>query len=47
MELDVTSDKSVSGAIDKIVNEDIKRIDLLVNNAGYGQGGDTRRRFDG
>jgi NAD(P)-dependent dehydrogenase (short-subunit alcohol dehydrogenase family) len=39
VELDVTSDKSVSDAIDKIVNEHIKRIDVLVNNAGYGQGG--------
>jgi NAD(P)-dependent dehydrogenase (short-subunit alcohol dehydrogenase family) len=39
VELDVTSDKSVSDAIDKIVNEDNKRIDVLVNNAAYGQGG--------
>ena len=39
VELDVTSDKSVSNAIDKIVNEESKRIDVLVNNAGYGQGG--------
>jgi NAD(P)-dependent dehydrogenase (short-subunit alcohol dehydrogenase family) len=39
IELDVTSDKSVSGAIDKIINEEGKRIDALVNNAGYGQGG--------
>jgi NAD(P)-dependent dehydrogenase (short-subunit alcohol dehydrogenase family) len=37
--LDVTSDKSVSDAIDKIINEESKRIDVLVNNAGYGQGG--------
>jgi NAD(P)-dependent dehydrogenase (short-subunit alcohol dehydrogenase family) len=39
VELDVTSDKSVSDAIDKIINEESKRIDVLVNNAGYGQGG--------
>ena len=38
IELDVTDDKSVSGAIDKIINEEGKRIDVLVNNAGYGQG---------
>jgi NAD(P)-dependent dehydrogenase (short-subunit alcohol dehydrogenase family) len=38
MELDVTSDKSVSDAIDKI-NKESKRIDVVVNNAGYGQGG--------
>ena len=39
MELDVTNDKSVSDAIDKIVNEKSERVDVLVNNAGYGQGG--------
>jgi NAD(P)-dependent dehydrogenase (short-subunit alcohol dehydrogenase family) len=38
VELDVTSDKSVSDAIYKI-NKESKRIDILVNNAGYGQGG--------
>ena len=38
VKLDVTSDKSVSDAIDKI-NKESKRIDVLVNNAGYGQGG--------
>jgi NAD(P)-dependent dehydrogenase (short-subunit alcohol dehydrogenase family) len=38
MELDVTSDKSVSDAIDKISKES-ESIDVLVNNAGYGQGG--------
>jgi NAD(P)-dependent dehydrogenase (short-subunit alcohol dehydrogenase family) len=38
IELDVTGDKSVSDAIDRIVKES-KRIDVLVNNAGYGQGG--------
>jgi NAD(P)-dependent dehydrogenase (short-subunit alcohol dehydrogenase family) len=38
VELDVTSDKSVSIAIDKITNKEGKRIDVLVNNAGYGQG---------
>ena len=39
VELDVTSGKSVSDAIDKIINKESKRIDVLVNNAGYGQGG--------
>jgi NAD(P)-dependent dehydrogenase (short-subunit alcohol dehydrogenase family) len=39
MELDVTRDKSVSDAIDKIIDKENKRIDVLVNNAGYGQGG--------
>src|SRR5215211_1093828 len=39
LELDVTNDKSVSDAIDKIINKESKRIDVLVNNAGYGQGG--------
>jgi NAD(P)-dependent dehydrogenase (short-subunit alcohol dehydrogenase family) len=39
VELDVTSDKSVSDAIDRIINKESKRIDVLVNNAGYGQGG--------
>ena len=39
VELDVISDKSVSDAIDKITNKEGKTIDLLVNNAGYGQGG--------
>jgi NAD(P)-dependent dehydrogenase (short-subunit alcohol dehydrogenase family) len=38
LQLDVDSDKSVSDAIDKIAKES-KRIDVLVNNAGYGQGG--------
>jgi NAD(P)-dependent dehydrogenase (short-subunit alcohol dehydrogenase family) len=38
VELDVTSDKSVEDAIHKI-NDESKRIDVLVNNAGYGQGG--------
>ena len=38
MELDVDSDKSVEDAIDKIYDES-KRIDVLVNNAGYGLGG--------
>jgi NAD(P)-dependent dehydrogenase (short-subunit alcohol dehydrogenase family) len=32
--LDVSSDKSVNAAIDKI-NDESKRIDVLVNNAGY------------
>jgi NAD(P)-dependent dehydrogenase (short-subunit alcohol dehydrogenase family) len=34
VELDVNSDKSVNDAIDKI-NDESKRIDVLVNNAGY------------
>jgi NAD(P)-dependent dehydrogenase (short-subunit alcohol dehydrogenase family) len=34
IELDVNSDKSVNVAIDKI-NDESKRIDVLVNNAGY------------
>jgi NAD(P)-dependent dehydrogenase (short-subunit alcohol dehydrogenase family) len=38
VELDLTSDKSVSDAIDRIVKER-KRIDVLVNNSGYEQGG--------
>jgi short-subunit dehydrogenase len=37
-ELDVDCDKSVTNAIDTIVNER-KRIDVLVNNAGYALGG--------
>jgi NAD(P)-dependent dehydrogenase (short-subunit alcohol dehydrogenase family) len=38
VELDVDSDKSVKDAIDR-VNEESKRIDVLVNNAGYALGG--------
>jgi short-subunit dehydrogenase len=38
MEMDVDSDKSVADAIHKIMKES-KRIDVLVNNAGYGQEG--------
>lgn len=34
VELDVNSDKSVDDAIDRI-NEESKRINVLVNNAGY------------
>jgi NADP-dependent 3-hydroxy acid dehydrogenase YdfG len=34
IELDVDSDKSVEDAIDRI-NDESKRIDVLVNNAGY------------
>ena len=34
VELDVDSDKSVEDAIDKI-NDESKRIDVLINNAGY------------
>jgi NAD(P)-dependent dehydrogenase (short-subunit alcohol dehydrogenase family) len=37
-ELDVDNDKSVTNAIDTIVDER-KRIDVLVNNAGYALGG--------
>ena len=47
VELDVISDKSVSDAIDKITNKEGKRIDVLVNNAGYGQGGSSGRQLDG
>ena len=47
LQLDVTSDKSVSDAIDKIINKESKRIDVLVNNVGYGQGGRPRRPLDG
>lgn len=35
IQLDVTDDKSVKEAIHKIINEQ-ERIDVLVNNAGYG-----------
>jgi NAD(P)-dependent dehydrogenase (short-subunit alcohol dehydrogenase family) len=35
VELDVNNDKSVKDAIDKIISEK-NRIDVLVNNAGYG-----------
>ena len=35
VELDVTKDKSVKNAIQSITNE-ASRIDVLVNNAGYG-----------
>jgi NAD(P)-dependent dehydrogenase (short-subunit alcohol dehydrogenase family) len=38
IELDVNGDKSVKDAIDKIMRES-KRIDVVVNNAGYGQEG--------
>ena len=38
MELDVDNDKSVTNAINTIVDER-KRIDVLVNNAGYALGG--------
>ena len=34
LQLDVTSDKSVSDAIDKIINNESNRIDVLVNNVG-------------
>jgi NADP-dependent 3-hydroxy acid dehydrogenase YdfG len=35
VQLDVNDDRSVKDAIDKIVAEK-ERIDVLVNNAGYG-----------
>jgi NAD(P)-dependent dehydrogenase (short-subunit alcohol dehydrogenase family) len=38
IELEVTNDKSVTNAIDTIVDER-KRIDVVVNNAGYALGG--------
>jgi short-subunit dehydrogenase len=38
MEMDVDSDKSVADAIHKIMKES-KRIDVVINNAGYGQEG--------
>jgi short-subunit dehydrogenase len=47
LQLDVTSDKSVSDAIDKIINKESNRIDVLVNNVGYGQDGRPRRPLDG
>jgi NAD(P)-dependent dehydrogenase (short-subunit alcohol dehydrogenase family) len=36
VQLDVNDDISVKNAIDKIVTAENKRIDVLVNNAGYG-----------
>jgi short-subunit dehydrogenase len=38
IELDVNNDESITNAIDTIINER-KRIDVLVNNAGYALGG--------
>jgi NAD(P)-dependent dehydrogenase (short-subunit alcohol dehydrogenase family) len=38
LELDVTDDRSVKNAIDRIMDER-KRIDVVVNNAGYGLNG--------
>src|SRR5919197_3337781 len=35
LKLDVTNDKSVKEAIEKVANEQ-EKIDVLVNNAGYG-----------
>jgi NAD(P)-dependent dehydrogenase (short-subunit alcohol dehydrogenase family) len=36
VQLDVKDDKSVKEAIDKIVIAENQRIDILINNAGYG-----------
>src|SRR5919202_5957532 len=36
IQLDVDEDSSVKQAIDKIVAKDDQKIDVLVNNAGYG-----------
>ena len=36
VQLDVNDDRSVKDAIDKIAAAENKRIDVLVNNAGYG-----------
>jgi NAD(P)-dependent dehydrogenase (short-subunit alcohol dehydrogenase family) len=38
IELDVNNNKSVTNAVDTIVDE-LKRIDVVVNNAGYALGG--------
>ena len=35
IELDVTSEKSINGCVEKIINEQ-GRIDVLINNAGVG-----------
>ena len=40
LELDVDNEESIVSAIKKIIT-DVKRIDVLVNNAGYGQFGCT------
>ncbi len=40
IELDVNSEESIVAVIKKIISEN-KRLDVLVNNAGYGQFGCT------
>ncbi|KQV25412.1 short-chain dehydrogenase [Rhizobium sp. Root1203] len=53
MEVDLTVDESLVSAIQRVLNEE-GRLDLLVNNAGYGQYGtleevpirDARRQFE-
>lgn len=38
LELDVTQDKSMQGSVDRIIHE-CDRLDILINNAGYGSYG--------
>ena len=46
IQLDVNNDKSVTDAINRITKEK-NRIDVVVNNAGYGFRGILRRNFNG